>query len=167
MSYFSLPYLYFVIMNCRRLDLRLKALQHIALVANDRESLFSANTIYSVGIRIVEIEHGIRLNPSHPEYPQASAVPMPPDEQRLKSADITEEVEMKANSDGQVLEFRKVFFLVSPSAIVSGFTEWIRIFPPPRLHAASGSMGAGRDGTCLLSSKTGPESKFSMNPAHM
>lgn len=128
-----MPFLYFVVINCRRLDLRLRALQHIVLVANDRENLFSTNTMYSVGIRIIEIEHGVCLDPSNPEHPQASAVPMPPGERRIWSADITEEVKMNTNSMGQVSEYRRIFFLVQPSAIVSGFTEWVKIASPPSI----------------------------------
>lgn len=128
-----MPYLYFVVINCRRLDLRLRALQHILFLAHDRENLFDARVMYNVGVRIVEMEHGIKLDPSWPVYHGAHAVPLPPDNVRIRSADITEDVEVRPDEAGRASAYRRVFFLIQPEAIVTGYTEWVKVVSPPRI----------------------------------
>lgn len=127
-----LPFFYFVAINCRRLHIRLRALQHMLLIAHDRENLFDFKTSYNVGMRVVEKEHGIQLDPSWPEHPAASAMPLPSKDARITSADIMEEVESRPDGEGSVAEYRKVFFVVRPGAIVPGYAEWVKIVSPPR-----------------------------------
>lgn len=124
-----MPFLYFVIVSCRRLDLRLAALQHILLVACDRENLFDTKVLYAVGLRMVEIEHGIQLDPSWPEYPDSYAAPMPPDEVRIRIANITDETVTMPDKTGQDFVYQKVCYVVQPNAIVPGFTEWVKVKP--------------------------------------
>lgn len=131
-----MPYLYFVVLNCRRLDLRIRALQHILLATCDRENLFDGNVLYSVGVRIIRVEHGIQLDPSSwPEYPDqasAAAAPLPPDHLRIRSANVTDETETRRDETGKVSLYRKVYFVVQPEAIVTGYEEWVKILSPPR-----------------------------------
>lgn len=122
-----MPYLYFAVLNCRRLDLRLAALRYMPLVGYERESLFSARNCYYVGMRCIELEHGVSLDPACPEFPNDVEAPLPEDQLRIRSADITDEVDLRLDEDGQEVEFRKIFFWVKPEAIVPGFTEWVRI----------------------------------------
>ncbi|KUI54312.1 hypothetical protein VP1G_01757 [Cytospora mali] len=126
-----MPFLYFIVIKCRRLDLRLTALRQMPLLSHERENLFNARVLYFVGKRTIEVEHGIHLD-SHPtDYPGASDAPMPPDNMRLRSIDISEETEMRKDEDGVVSEVRKVFFLFRPLDIDPGFTEWAEIGPYP------------------------------------
>lgn len=124
-----MPFLYFVTVSCRRLDLRLLALQHILLVAYDRENFFDAKIMYAVGLRMVEIEHGVQLDASWPAYPDSSTAPMPPNERRIKIANITDEAVTMPDGSGQSFVYQKVCFLVQPDAIVPGFTEWVKVKP--------------------------------------
>lgn len=136
-----MPLLYFVILSCRRLDLRLIALRHALLLACEREHLFKAKTMYSVGVRIVELEHGITLDPARPEYEGALTAPIPADEMRIRSADITEDVDVRMDTEtGEAVEYRKVWFLVRPGAIVPGFIEWVKIGPSAGRHTSLPAM---------------------------
>ncbi|POS75318.1 C6 zinc finger protein [Diaporthe helianthi] len=127
-----MPYLYFTVLNCRRLDLRLAALRHMPVIGHERESLFSTRNCYYAGIRVVELEHGICLDPSRPEFPDDVGAPLPVDQFRVRSADITDEVDIRLDDDGKGVEYRKVFFWIKPEAITPGFIEWLRIgsIPP-------------------------------------
>lgn len=126
-----MPYLYFTVLNCRRLDLRLAALRYIPLVGHERENLFSSRNCYHVGLRCIEIEHRISLDPARPEVPNDVEAPLPEDQYRIRSADITDEVDLRMDDDGKEVEYRKVFFWIKPKAITPGFTEWLRIGPLP------------------------------------
>lgn len=135
------PFLYFVIINCRRLHLRLSALRHILLLAYDRENLFDTRSLYSVGMRIVELEHEIRLDPSWPEYPGAASAPLPRNELRVMTANMTDEFETRTDSSGQMSEHRKVFFLFEPEANGPGIMEWVKITTPPRTTRSPAHLG--------------------------
>ncbi|KKY38839.1 putative c6 zinc finger domain protein [Diaporthe ampelina] len=126
-----MPYLYFTVLNCRRLDLRLAALRYLPLVGHERENLFSARNCYYVGMRCIEIEHGICLDPAHPEFPNDVDAPLPEDQVRVRSADITDELDLRVAENGKEVEYRKIFFWIKPEAITPGFTEWLRIGPFP------------------------------------
>lgn len=126
-----MPYLYFTVLNCRRLDLRLAALRYMPLIGHTRENLFSTRNCYYVGIRVVELEHGICLDPARPEFPNDAGAPLPGDQIRIRSADITDEVDIRLDEYGQEAEYRRVFFWIRPEAITPGFTEWLRIGSVP------------------------------------
>jgi len=52
------PTLYFVIIKCRDLELRQAALGYMMILAPERENLWNTSLLYSVGKRIIELEHG-------------------------------------------------------------------------------------------------------------
>lgn len=152
-----MPLLYFVILSCRRLDLRLIALRHALLLACEREHLFNSRTLYFVGVRVVELEHGITLDPAGPEYEGALTAPLPADEVRVRSADITEDVETRMDGKGEPAEYRRVWFLVQPGSIVPGFVEWIKVGPHTSKLTSLPSMSrwcpGGREKYSAFSSK--------------
>lgn len=147
-----MPLLYFVVLSCRRLDLRLIALRHALLLACQREHLFSTRILYPVGVRVVELEHGIKLDPARPQYEGALTAPLPLDEVRIRSADITDEIEVRPDEKGEKVEYRRVWFLVQPGAIVPGFIEWIKTGPyitdPATLPPTSPGSPAGWENIC-------------------
>lgn len=55
------PQLYFTVMKCRYLPIRLKALALMTSKCCQREILWDSNAIYVAGKRIIEQEHGIKL----------------------------------------------------------------------------------------------------------
>ncbi|KAL1874325.1 hypothetical protein Daus18300_003689 [Diaporthe australafricana] len=126
-----MPYLYFIVLKCRRLDLRLAALRFMPLIGHERENLFNTKNLYYIGMRLMEIEHGICLDPARPEFPNDVDAPLPPDQCRVRSADIMDELEVRLGEDGRESEYRKVFFWIQPEAITPGFTEWVEVGPFP------------------------------------
>ncbi|KAK4450032.1 hypothetical protein QBC34DRAFT_272075, partial [Podospora aff. communis PSN243] len=52
------PTLYFVVVKCRNLALRQAALDYMTVLAPERENLWNTTLLYSVGKKIIEIEHG-------------------------------------------------------------------------------------------------------------
>lgn len=140
-----IPYLYFIVLNCRRLDLRLAALRYMPLVGYERESFFSARNCYYVGMRCIELEHGINLDPACPEFPNDVEALLPEDQLRIRSVDITDEVDRRLDEDGKEVEYRKIFFWIQPEAINPGFAEWLRIgsFPGgPSIRTSTSISGA-------------------------
>ncbi|KAJ1303652.1 hypothetical protein OPQ81_008080 [Rhizoctonia solani] len=135
-----MPLLYFVAKSCRRLDLRLTALRHMLELSYEKEGFFKAKNMYSAVVRCIEVEHDILLDPARPEHPSPAAEPRPPDDVRIRAADLTDEVENRVESDGQVCEYRKVCFLVRPGAVVPGFVEWIKIRPWPSIANSPPNM---------------------------
>lgn len=138
------PFLYFVIINCRRLDLRLEALRHILLLSYNRENLFDTRSLYSIGMRIIELEHEIHLDPSWPEYPGAGSAPLPREELRIMTANLTDDFETRTDSNGQMSEYRKVFFLFEPEANGPGSMEWVKITTPSRTAKSPAHLGTGK-----------------------
>lgn len=122
-----LPMLYFVVIKCRRLSTRLAALRYMPLISHEQENLFNIRAMYFVGKGSIEIEHGIYLDPFQTEYPGASDAPMPPDEVRIRCADITDEVETRKDEDGREFEARKVYFVIGPDGFIPGFDQWIEV----------------------------------------
>ncbi|KAH8807395.1 hypothetical protein F5884DRAFT_341421 [Xylogone sp. PMI_703] len=57
------PLLHFVAIKCRQLHLRLNSLSLMKALSSSRESLWDAPVMYAIGMRIIEIEHGIELTP--------------------------------------------------------------------------------------------------------
>ena len=158
-----MPILYFIVINCRRLDIRLTALRHIPLISHEQENLFNSKTMYYVAMRSVELEHGIHIDPDRIECAGAFDASVPPDEVRIRSADICCEWEIKKDENGQEYESRKVFFNVKPDAIVSGFIEWVRVgsFVGRRPSRCCGSTAEG--GVCCASHDS-PSSQSSSRP---
>ena len=52
-----IPTLYFVVTKCRDFELRQSALEYMAILAPERENLWNTSILYSVGKRIIGLEH--------------------------------------------------------------------------------------------------------------
>lgn len=126
------PFLYFVVLRCRRLELRVRALRHILLLGYDRENLFDTRLMYGVGLRLVELEHGVGIDPTWPECAAADEGLLPKDEVRVRMADITEKKETRVGEDGRAEEYTKVRFLYGPEAIGPEHVEWVKAQPLSR-----------------------------------
>ncbi|ROW14988.1 hypothetical protein VPNG_03401 [Cytospora leucostoma] len=122
-----LPMLYFIVVKCRRLSTRLAALRYMPLISHEQESLFNIRAMYFVGKASIEIEHGIHLDPHQTEYAGASDAPMPPDEVRVRIAEMTDEIETRKDENGREFEARKVRFVIGPDGSVPGFDKWIEV----------------------------------------
>lgn len=84
------PMLHFVATKCRHLDMRLEALRLIKAVGKPRENLWEANQMYALARRVIELEHGVRLDGSGYPVAPASHPGLPADEKRIRftSTDI-------------------------------------------------------------------------------
>lgn len=145
------PFLYFVVLKCRRLELRVRALRHILHLGYDQENLFHTRMLYSVGLKLVEREHGIELNPAWPEIDCAGAADalMPGDEKRVRTTNITEEKEVRVGEGARLDEYTKVYFVLRPEAVVPGHMEWVNAQPlssrRPERPGSGGMNMVGRE----------------------
>ncbi|CCC11789.1 hypothetical protein SMACR_04771 [Sordaria macrospora] len=53
-----LPMLYFVVMRCRHLETRVKALEHMTTLSALHQGLWDSTLTFCIGWRLIEIEHG-------------------------------------------------------------------------------------------------------------
>lgn len=84
-----LPLLYFVVLKCRILDLRLAALDCMKVLGLEQEALWRLDTLTSVGSRLIELEHGIDLSSDPSLWPDA----VPTEEQRIRECELNQEKE--------------------------------------------------------------------------
>lgn len=105
-----LPLLYFVVLKCRVFDLRLRALSLMKTLAIHRENLWDISTMYSVGRRVIEIEHGVELDAPLPA--DSTDRPMiPPGDKRLVDAIVISDTEVRPDEAGCTTTGWKVQFL--------------------------------------------------------
>ncbi|KHN94074.1 C6 zinc finger domain protein [Metarhizium album ARSEF 1941] len=116
------PLLYFVATKCRFLRLRLRALSLLQRLSCMRETLWDASTLYAIGKRIVEIEHGLGgLTAEDVDAPMALPhADLPADEARVRDCAVED-----VDRDGGVTE-RRVCFLMLGSEGIERVYEWVR-----------------------------------------
>ncbi|TEA11438.1 putative methyltransferase tdiE [Colletotrichum sidae] len=103
----------FVSIKCRDLRTRLEALDLMLRLPAAKESLLDVGTIYRVGRRGAELEHGVSLDDGLLEGdPEAMArVSFPPEEKRLLGAPIEHELDVLKNEDGSVTYRRTAHYI--------------------------------------------------------
>lgn len=94
--------LYFIVVNCRHLKMRLAALQMLRLPSQPKEMLFNVATFYAIGKHLIEIEHDIELttkafkeqvnSPGHSLFP--------PDRQRVRGTKLASDPAQHLNGEG-------------------------------------------------------------------
>ncbi|KAK5657701.1 hypothetical protein OQA88_2773 [Cercophora sp. LCS_1] len=62
-----IPSLYFVVIKCRDLKTRLRALYYMADLAPTRENLWNSTLMVAVGKRVIELEHGVMPGDGPPD----------------------------------------------------------------------------------------------------
>lgn len=124
-----MPLLYFTVIKCRALHVRLAALQFMDLLACDRESLWDAKVMHSVGRRVIEREHGISLDATALGAFLGGDVLMPPHEARIRDSMVLDNAETRLDADGRRASYREVCFLFgSPGGgVMVAVNEWVRI----------------------------------------
>ncbi|KAK7444119.1 hypothetical protein CaCOL14_008422 [Colletotrichum acutatum] len=103
----------FVSNKCRDLKLRLEALEFMVELAAPKEGFTDVGTLYRIGRRSIEVEHGISLVDGTIEKdPIALAkFSFPPEENRMFAAPIDHELYVIKNEDGTTTYRRNVSFL--------------------------------------------------------
>ncbi|KAI0483769.1 hypothetical protein F4859DRAFT_474084 [Xylaria cf. heliscus] len=81
-----IPSLYFVVMKCRCLDTRLRALSLMKRLGACRENLWEMVTMFASGKRIIEIEHGATLTDDGRLSAEPFCLGPPPDEMRVRDS---------------------------------------------------------------------------------
>ncbi|RDW73412.1 hypothetical protein BP6252_07319 [Coleophoma cylindrospora] len=125
-----LPLLYFAVIKCRDLRIRLIALYSMKAICVHRESLWDADLLYVLGRRVIEIEHGINLETTSFEGSPDLESQLPLDEMRIRDSVVTNDIRIRQDERGQSVSLRKVCFLVwSPGDGVDLMDEWVAIDP--------------------------------------
>ncbi|KAI3316520.1 hypothetical protein HD806DRAFT_425202 [Xylariaceae sp. AK1471] len=81
-----MPLLYFIVMKCRCLDIRLRALSLMKNLGAARENLWEMITMFAAAKRIVEIEHGAILTDDAQLSGEPYCPGFPPDEMRIRDS---------------------------------------------------------------------------------
>ncbi|KAI1295748.1 hypothetical protein F5Y03DRAFT_371760 [Xylaria venustula] len=121
------PLLYFVVIKCRYLKLRLEAWSLLKVVGHARESSWDTSLLYSVAKRIIEWEHGIELPPSIDKgwwETECLDYTLPSNSQRVKDSYLEEETELHVNCDASRSTRRKIVFFLSHGRKVR---DWISL----------------------------------------
>ncbi|KAF4423821.1 Aspercryptin biosynthesis cluster-specific transcription regulator atnN [Colletotrichum sp. SAR 10_70] len=118
----------FVSIKCRDLQTRLEAIDLMTKIPAPKEALLDVGTLYRVGRRGAEIEHGVLLDDGVLERnPVAMAkLSFPPEEKRLIGAPIEHELDVIKNEDGTTSYRRTVHFLKKDAdGVVHDQTEYL------------------------------------------
>ncbi|KAH8889004.1 hypothetical protein GQ53DRAFT_783334 [Thozetella sp. PMI_491] len=82
MSY--LPLLYFVVIKCRTLDIRLEAFDVMGKLACSQEGLWNRSVMLTIGRRVIELEHRISFDDLDRDGSPEANLEVPPDELRIR-----------------------------------------------------------------------------------
>ncbi|KAF4817540.1 Aspercryptin biosynthesis cluster-specific transcription regulator atnN [Colletotrichum siamense] len=118
----------FVSIKCRDLQTRLEAIDLMTKIPAPKEALLDVGTLYRVGRRGAEIEHGVLLDDGVLERnPVAMAkLSFPPEDKRLIGAPIEHELDVIKNEDGTTTYRRTVHFLKKDAdGVVHDQTEYL------------------------------------------
>ncbi|RYP49924.1 hypothetical protein DL768_004460 [Monosporascus sp. mg162] len=99
-----LPLLYFIVMKCRCLATRIRALALMRSLGVARENLWEASSLWLTGRRIIELEHGITLDENG--EPCDSAVDwttLPPDGLRIRTISTDPKTRIRTGENGEVV----------------------------------------------------------------
>ncbi|RDW56530.1 hypothetical protein BP6252_14120 [Coleophoma cylindrospora] len=111
-----LPVLFFVVMKCRHLEIRLEALSWIPRLCAAKESLMDLGTLFRVSIRLIEIEHRISLDCDLgvQDGEKASGM-LGATEMRVVGSPVDHEIETVTKEDGTISCRRTVRFIMQDS----------------------------------------------------
>ncbi|KAK1243039.1 hypothetical protein MKX08_005851 [Trichoderma sp. CBMAI-0020] len=124
-----MPLLYLVVIKCRDLGIRRKALHAMICLATCQESLWDLSAISATGQRVIELEHNISLEAfDRGELSNAYAF-VPADEMRIRDSIITKPRETQIDAPGVSPLYIRVSFLYASSGTFSFVDEWLAISP--------------------------------------
>jgi hypothetical protein len=125
------PLLQFVVIKCRHLTSRLRALELLNRLSRDRESLWDKSLLFAIGKRIIEREHDfaspLDMTSALSSYTEVNNR-WPNDEQRIRDNVLQDAVETHRGVDGRQIIRRKICFLMkSNTGEVAPVLDWITI----------------------------------------
>ncbi|KAK3318562.1 hypothetical protein B0H66DRAFT_603142 [Apodospora peruviana] len=131
-----LPLLYFVLIKCRHLETRLRALEYMSCLAVNRENLWDSTHMFSIGWRLIELEHGVDLETFRStEAVMANAILDPPAEIRIRDPYNTGGDKSIVMEDGRSIPHRRVEFVVWDAEAGGGLKlieGWVKLRQPCR-----------------------------------
>lgn len=120
-----LPLMYFVVIRCRVLGIRITALRTMMALSARRENLFDSRLMRGIGRRVIELEHNIKVGQPGLVFDDLS---MPPDEMRIREAAVTADIDTRLNEHGQSMVYKRVCFLGwAPVGGVEPVDEWVQM----------------------------------------
>ncbi|KXJ97235.1 hypothetical protein Micbo1qcDRAFT_229953 [Microdochium bolleyi] len=142
------PALYFIVLKCRDLSTRLRALSLLRSLAIARENLWEGATHYAMGKRVIELEHQIRIGddgvpapaeasesgPPRLGFMAATGVDWtarPPDDRRVRSTDSTRDLVVRVNEETGVLTYERkaTFYFGTPERGLYHYIEMMEEVP--------------------------------------
>ncbi|KAI0164142.1 hypothetical protein GGR57DRAFT_276658 [Xylariaceae sp. FL1272] len=138
------PLLYFVVMKCRNLDIRLRALAVMRNLGAARENLWDLMTIYAAAKRIIEIEHDAIIDANGEIVGTPLCPGPPPDELRIRDT-TTEPNPVYEEVDGKERRGRLAgFFMMDGDGRISARSEFLveSADPPNTLSVFNDQMPA-------------------------
>ncbi|KAI0018003.1 hypothetical protein F4780DRAFT_563541 [Xylariomycetidae sp. FL0641] len=109
------PLLYYIVMKCRCLPTRLKALALMRLLGAARENLWEMPSFHAAGKRVVEIEHGVVLDGHGRPVGEAECPGLPPDGMRIRDSGIDPTPVVQTNANGEEVTGKIVRFFMPKS----------------------------------------------------
>ncbi|KAI1260669.1 hypothetical protein F5Y18DRAFT_404777 [Xylariaceae sp. FL1019] len=120
-----IPLLYFVVMKCRDLRIRLRALALMRNLGAARESMWDLTTMYTAATRIIEIEHGAVIDAKGDLVGTPVCSGLPPDELRIRDS-TTQPNAVYEEVDGKERRKRLAgFFMMDGDGNVSMRSEFL------------------------------------------
>jgi hypothetical protein len=120
-----MPLLYFVVIKCRSLEIRLAALECMRTLAVSREGLWEVSTMYLVGRRLIEVENSAILTT---QSSLTSFVDMPPEEKRVRECLLSPDMDIHYNENGERICRRRITYILwKPSNELYAKNEWITV----------------------------------------
>ncbi|KAH7040966.1 uncharacterized protein B0I36DRAFT_311845 [Microdochium trichocladiopsis] len=128
------PGLYFIVLKCRCLATRLRALSLLRTLSVARENLWETAAHYATGKRVIELEHQISLGDDEMPLAEATSVAWnerPPDVRRIRSTDSTADLSVRTDAGtGQpVYERQGTFYYGSSGGGLYAYTEMLPEIP--------------------------------------
>ncbi len=118
---------YFVVMKCRCLATRVRALGLVKSLGVARENMWHTSGMWITGRRLIELEHGIKLDANgQPCDVAVDWTTLPPDVARIRSTSTAPNITTQTGENGEVVAGRMVgFFMRSPEGSVYLHSEFV------------------------------------------
>ncbi|RYP04632.1 hypothetical protein DL765_010133 [Monosporascus sp. GIB2] len=137
-----LPLLYFIVMKCRCLATRIRALALMRSLGIARENFWESSSLWLAGRRIIELEHGITL--AENGEPCDSAVDwtaLPPDRLRIRTISTDPKTRIRTYENGDVVPgILADFFMRNPDGKIYVHSEFLPKVAGSRPIADSGRL---------------------------
>ncbi|CAJ2504719.1 Uu.00g121130.m01.CDS01 [Anthostomella pinea] len=125
-----LPLLYYVVMRCRCLETRVRALSLMKKLGSPQENLFELVTMHAAGKRFIEIEHGALLDEAGDLVGEALCPGLPADEMRIRDVTTHQKPVVQTAANGEQVTGRMVgFYMRAADGRIHVRNEFVPVSP--------------------------------------